>query len=308
MTDRNSGKIMQKISNLFSKEQLKSFIIDLLFVIVASTVGAYATVAVMVPNGMMVGGISGMVRLVQKYIDVNFSTMYYVFATIILVIMWIGIGFNSVKKALLVSIIYPGVLAIMERFDMALLESKDLILAAVFLGIFQGISMAFIFMRGYTFPGTDGLAKVIKKRFLPQISQGLIMSALDAIVIIAGLFIYGRNIALYALVTQVIIAKSLDAMMYGFHSKIVQLEIITEKEAEIAEYILNELHRGVTTTKVLGEYTKVYRAEMRVLCSTRESIEIKKKIREIDPGALVTLVKVETVWGSGFESIDKEEY
>lgn len=96
-------------------------------------------------------------------------------------------------------------------------------------------------------------------------------------------------------------------MIYGFHTKIVQLEIITNKEEEVADYILNELHRRVTTTRVLGEYTRAYRAEMRVLCSTRESIEIRRKLSEIDEGALVTLVKVETVWGRGFESIDSDD-
>lgn len=290
-----------------SKKKAKKIGIDLIFILISSVVGAYSTLAVMVPNGMMSGGLSGAVRLVQNYFDIKFSTLYYIIAAIILIIMWIGIGFSYVKRAMLVSIIYPSVMAIMERFDFELLESKDLILAAVFLGVFQGISTALVFMRGYTFPGTDGLAKVVKKRFLPQVSQGVLMSAFDSMIIIGGLFIYGRNIALYALITQVIITKSLDAVMYGFHPKIVQLEIITEKEDEVADYILNELHRGVTTTNVLGEYTKSYRAEMRVLCSTRESIEIRRKLSEIDAGALVTLVKVETVWGSGFEAIENED-
>lgn len=297
-------KTEEKKKKILTVANSKKFGIDLIFILAAAVIGSYSTIAVMIPNGMMSGGLSGGVRLIQNFVHLNFSTIYYMVAAMILLIMWVGIGFKYVKRAVLVSIIYPSVMAVMERFDMALLESRDLILAAVFLGVFQGISTGLVFMRGYTFPGTDGLAKVVKKRFLPQVSQGILMSVFDALIIIAGLFIYGRNIALYALITQIIITRSIDALIYGFHTKIVQLEIITNKEEEVADYILNELHRGVTTTRVLGEYTRVYRAEMRVLCSTRESIEIRRKLSEIDEGALVTLVKVETVWGRGFESID----
>ena len=46
---------------------------------------------------------------------------------------------------------------------------------------------------------------------------------------------------------------------------------------------------------------------MRLLCSTRESIELKKALTEIDPEAFVTLHRIDSVWGqnSDFQNVKK---
>lgn len=155
-------KTEEKKKKILTVANSKNFGIDLIFILAAAVIGSYSTIAVMIPNGMMSGGLSGGVRLIQNFVHLNFSTIYYMVAAMILLIMWVGIGFKYVKRAVLVSIIYPSVMAVIERFDMALLESRDLILAAVFLGVFQGISTGLVFMAfvGTLFvikPGASGM-------------------------------------------------------------------------------------------------------------------------------------------------------
>lgn len=135
-----------------------------------------------------------------------------------------------------------------------------------------------------------------------------ILLAIDGCVIIASAFIFGRNIALYALVTQVIISKMVDVVIYGFETKIVQLQIITDEVAQITEYIIHDIGRGVSSRTIMGEYTKQQRTQLNCLCSPRESILIRRKVAELDKGAFVTVLPVETVWGAGtgFTDIDKE--
>jgi uncharacterized membrane-anchored protein YitT (DUF2179 family) len=194
-----------------------------------------------------------------------------------------------------------------ELMDFSVLKEKDLILAAIFCGALQGISIGIIAWRGYMFPGTDGLAKAIRKKALPHISQNKIMSVMDAAVIIASAFVFDRNIALYALVTHVIISKTIDVVIYGMEAKFVQLEIITAKEDEVAGYIIKKMRRAATATTVVGEYSKEEYTEMRLLCSTRESIELRKALAKIDPKAFVTLHKIDSVWGQDkdFQDIKK---
>lgn len=305
---RNKGEKMSKKIKI-TKQQVKEFGIDLIWLVIGSFIGAVAVVGIMEPNGLSSGGIVGIIRMTQQYVDLNFSVMYYIAAAIVLLILYFTLGFKAVSKAIIVSLIYPTVTAVVEQFDFSILEEKDLILAAIFCGALQGISVGIISWRGYTFAGTDGLAKAIRKKALPHIPQNKIMSVMDAAVIIASAFVFDRNIALYALVTQVIITKTIDVVIYGMEAKFVQIEIITTMEEQVAGYILNEMKRGVTTTTVTGEYSKEKYAEMRLLCSTRESIELRRALAKIDPKAFVTLHKIDSVWGQDkdFQDIKKDD-
>lgn len=290
------------------KGNLKKLGVDLLFIIAGCSISSFSTIGILIPNGLTSGGITGMVRIVQGFVDINFSVLYYAFAIAILVVCAILLGLKEARKILLLTIIYPSILFIFEHFHFSLLEEKDLFLAAIYCGVLGGICSGLVFTRGYSFGGTDTIAKIIQKRIMPHVGLSQILMVIDAIVIIGSGFLFGRNIALYALVTQVIFSKTVDFVMYGFDTKAVQLEIITSKHDEVAQYILNDINRGVTNVTVTGEYTKKAREKIVTICSPRESMLIKKFVAKRDKDAFVTVIHVDTVWGNGegFSDILKE--
>lgn len=289
------------------KESLKIKIMDYVFLIVGCAIGAFATTAVLIPNGLTSGGLTGIVRIIQSFIDVDFSLCYYAGACIILIVVVVTLGFKEAQKVLIVTLMYPAIVMVFERFNFSLLEEKDLILAAIFCGVFSGACSGIVFWRGYAFCGTESIAKIIKQKLIPQADISKILLVIDGMIIIASAFIYGKNIALYALVTQFIISKMVDYIIYGMETKIVQLNIITNRGEELSEYVMYELNRGVSSRTVIGEYTGQERRELVILCSPRESILIKRFLAQIDRTAFVTVLHVDTVWGEGkgFSSIEK---
>ena len=290
------------------KINLKKLGVDLLFIITGCSISAFSTIGILIPNGLTSGGITGMVRIVQSFLPIGFSVIYYAFALAVLIVCGILLGIKEARKILLLTIIYPSILFIFEHFQFSLLEEKDLFLAAIYCGVFGGICSGLVFSRGYSFGGTDTIAKIIQKKMMPHVGLSQILLVIDACVIIGSGFLFGRNIALYALVTQVIFAKTVDFVMYGFDTKAVQLEIITNKHDEVASYILNDISRGVSNVMVTGEYTKIAREKIVTICSPRESILIKKFVAKKDKNAFVTVIHVDTVWGNGegFNDILKE--
>ena len=253
----------------------------------------------MIPNGLTCGGLTGIVRIVQNYISIDFSVLYYALAIVIWIVVILTLGFREGKKVLLVTLLYPAVLFVFEKLDFQLLEEKDLLLAAIFCGIFAGACNGFVFWRGYSFCGTESIAKIVKKKWMPQVDISRILLVLDCGIIVISAFIFGRNIALYALVTQIIASKVVDFIMYGFETKIVQMQIITAKGKEVADYVMHEIRRGVSSYDIVGEYTGKHRKQLIILCSPRESMVIKKFLLETDPQAFVTILQVNTVWGEG---------
>lgn len=295
---------MKKIN----KASLKKLGVDLLFIIAGCSISAFSTIGILIPNGLTSGGITGMARIVQGFVNIEFSILYYAFAFTVLIVCAILLGLKEARKILLLTILYPSILFVFEQFHFALLEDKDLFLAAIYCGVLGGICSGLVFTRGYSFGGTDTIAKIIQKKAMPHVGLSQILMVIDACVIIGSGFLFGRNIALYALVTQVIFSKTVDTVMYGFDTKAVQLEIITSKHDEVAEYILKDINRGVTNVTVTGAYTKIAREKIVTICSPRESMLIKKFVAKTDTDAFVTVIHVDNVWGNGegFEDILKE--
>ena len=291
-----------------TRQKIKAFSAEFAVLLAACCISSFSTVAVMIPNGLTSGGLTGIVRIIQNFVDIDFSILYYGGTAVILIVVLIFLGKKELIKIVLLSILYPAVLFVFERFDFQLLEEKDVLLAAVFCGVFTGTYVGLVFWRGYASAGSEAIAKIIKKKFFPSVSMSKVLMCVDAFIIICSAFVFGRNIALYALITQVIITRMSEMIIYGFAGKVVQLSIITSESEEIKKYILEELERGVSSIRVTGEYTKTVFSQLTVMCSLRESALIRRQIAALDPDAFVIVTKVEAVWGhgKGFSDLDKD--
>jgi uncharacterized membrane-anchored protein YitT (DUF2179 family) len=113
---------------------------------------------------------------------------------------------------------------------------------------------------------------------------------------------------MYAIITSIILARLTDYVLYGFETRIVEVDIISDKYEEISDYIINDIERGVSSTLIRGEYTGTERRKMITLCSPRESMLIKSYIAKLDRSALITVIHVDSVWGraEGFRDIEGE--
>ena len=56
--------------------------------LLAALIGSFATVCIMLPNGLTSGGITGIAKIVQNYTGWNYSLIYYAFSMLIACIVW----------------------------------------------------------------------------------------------------------------------------------------------------------------------------------------------------------------------------
>ena len=264
----------------------------------AAVIGSCATVAIMIPNGLTFGGITGIARLVQTYTGWNYSLIYYALAMVIACIVWVSLGFRELRKILMMSLAYPAIMLVIELSGIQFV-TEDKLLAAVFTGVVMGVSNGLTFKAGFSSGGTDSLAKVIKYKRLPHLAINDITFALNALIVIASAILLGLNIALYAIITIYVSMKVGEAVMYGLSTKIVELEIIPGDADALTKYIMEELGRGVSSVEITGEYTGDKRKQLKILCSPRESFLIKRHLAKNDPKSFVAVIGVNSVWGVG---------
>ena len=97
-------------------------------------------------------------------------------------------------------------------------------------------------------------------------------------------------------------------MLFGFGSKKLKVEIISEYSEQIADYIMNTIGRGLTIFDVTGGYSKDTKSKILTICSPRETMLIKRFIADIDEKAFVYVLPVVSVWGegNGFDRLQDE--
>lgn len=288
-------------------DKFKKIFIDYLFLIVGTSLMAFAVTAILRPNNLITGGITGMSILLDGIMDIPYTIYYYALTIIVLVLALIFLGKKKVGKIIMVSIVFPPMLILFEFLDFRLIQN-DMFLAAIFYGVISGAGYGLIVNRGFSFAGTDAIARIIHNKLLPFIGVSQIMLLTDVSVVSISILKYNTNTALYAIVTMFVYVRTLEAVLYGFSSKKVKLEIISEKDKEIEEFILNKIGRGITKYNIIGGYTNTSKIKVVSICSPRESLLIKNFVSDIDNHAFMNVLPVNTVWGTGlgFEPLKEE--
>ena len=297
--NKKVNEIYAKDPELHGKTRLQATAQEIGLALLAVLIGSLGTVTIMIPNGLTFGGITGISRIIQHYTNWNYSLTYYALAMVVTCIVWVFLGFKEVRKILLMSLAYPAVMLVLELNNIVLIRSDDLFLVAVFCGVVLGVSNGLTFKAGFSSGGTDSLAKVIKYRWLPHLGINDITFAINALIVLVNAFVFGLQIALYAVIIIFVSMRVGEAVMYGFSDKIVELDIIPGDADALADYIMNELGRGVSSIEVTGEYTGDRRKQLKILCSPRESFLIKRHLAKEDPKSFVSVISVKSVWGRG---------
>jgi len=283
--------------------KLKKLIGETFYLIVGCLITAFAVNYILKPNGLITSGITGLSIILEKYLNINYTYIYYLATLVILVITFITMGKKEIMKIVFLSVLYPTVLLGMQNIDFKFVEN-DLLLTSIYYSIFTGIGVGMILRKGFSFGGTDTIARIINKKVFPSVNVSYIMLFIDGFVLILGAFAFGRNIALYSIISQLIITKICDYTMFGFGTKLYKLEIISNNHEEISKFIMFELGRGVTMINAKGCYTNENKIQLESVCSPSQSVMIQKFIKNTDPTAFVKVIPIEHVWGKGNRFID----
>lgn len=178
---------------------------------------------------------------------------------------------------------------------------NDLLIFCIYGGVLCGAGYGLVFLRNGSTGGTDIITMLIRKKY-SNFNIGTLGFSLNLVIIIIGAIIFGIPQALYTLISLFIQSIVLDKMLKGFSSKKLLL-ILTEKENEVINYVIEDLHRGITSLFAEGEYTHDRKKMLYCIVTSRQMIELKTAVHNIDPSAFITIVDISEVRGKGFMNI-----
>ena len=232
----------------------KPWYLEYLLIIVGTGLMATAITSCFDAAGMVTGGFSGIAILVKagtKGLYGNGIPLWITNITLNIPLFIIATktkGFKFVKKALFGDCMLTLWLAFLPAWKL----SGDLLLVALYGGILQGFGIGMVFLGGGTTGGTDMLAAIIQK-YLNHYSIAQIMQFIDGAIVIVGMYVFGVERALYAIIAVFLVTKVSDGIIEGLKfSKSVY--IITDKPKEISQMVMHDLDRGITGISAKGMY------------------------------------------------------
>ena len=194
------------------------------------------------------------------------------------------------------SILYPAYLLLLDNHLQPV--EVDPLLASVFGGLIAGAGIGLVMKVGASTGGMD-IPPLILQKYL-GFDLGKSVMAIDALTVIAGLWIYDLQHVLIGLIyvyaSGIMISK---ALTFGLVESM-SVQIITEKNEELLPLIQEKMERGVTLIHAEGGYLHQQNNVLLVVISKHQYQSLVNLIREIDPSAFVIISDVKEVQGNGF--------
>jgi len=187
------------------------------------------------------------------------------------------------------------------------LQQNDFMFLILIGAALLGLGLGIVFKFKGTTAGSDIVAAIMQKRF--GVKPGMAIMITDFFVILlAGFIIDFKDLAgdrsavtltFYALFLLVISGRLVDIIMDGFDYAR-SVNIISDKNEEIAKAIMDDLSRGATAIKARGIYRNIDSEMLTTVVTLKELSKLLNIIKKIDPNAFVTVSNVHEVMGEGF--------
>ncbi|MBP9983083.1 MAG: YitT family protein [Prevotella sp.] len=262
----------------------------------------------LLPYQIVTGGVTGIAAIVFYATKIPIVYTYFAINVCLLVVALKILGFKFMVKTVYAILMLSFMLWMAQKImtnpdgTMYQVMGRGQDFMSLIIGCtFTGSALAIVFLNNGSTGGTDIVAAVVNKYH--NISLGRVLVYVDLLIIGSSYPIFQdwRKIV-FGLCTMVIENFVLDYVMNARRES-VQFMIFTKKYQEIANAIGVEMGHGVTILDGHGWYTGQQMKVLCILAKKRESTEIFRLIKMIDPNAFVSQSSVIGVYGEGFDEM-----
>jgi uncharacterized membrane-anchored protein YitT (DUF2179 family) len=276
------GLRRKRVQRIVEKVRKRGLLKRYLLLVIGCFIVALAFNVFFLKYNIVCFGISGLSIVVNQF-GVNPSLFILIVNIILLVVSYFTLGIEDTKNSVVGSLIFPVFTTLTEGIaNMVNLDNVELLLVAVLGAVLTGIGYGIIFKTGFTTGGTDIVDKILAK--YTKISMGKAMIIVDGLVVVSAKLVFSWEIVLYGFIVLYIISYLTDKMLLGI-SESKAFYIVTEKEEEIRDYLINGIHSGVTMLSARGGYTNDKESMILTVVPTRDYYVVKEGIKTIDSKA-----------------------
>jgi uncharacterized membrane-anchored protein YitT (DUF2179 family) len=270
-----------------AKRRYLSIAFRMIMIVIGACFSSIGLEIFLIPNNIIDGGIVG-ISIISSYLTGLPLGLF----TLALNIPFFIIGYKQIGKTFVLSTAFAVTCL---SIGVSVLHpipgvTHDIFLATIFGGIVNGVGVGLIIRAGGSLDGTEIVAIILDKKV--NFSIGQIVMFFNVFILSGAGFIYGWDRTMYSLIAYFVAFKMIDIVVEGVdESKAVT--IVSDKNEEITQAIIDRLGRGVTLLNGQGGFSRTATNVIYVVVSRLEIAKIKNIIHTFDMDALITIGSIE---------------
>ena len=284
--------------------KLLTALLDYFLISVGTLIFCLAWTSFIQPNSLTSGGLTGLCTIVQYAtngkIPIGITYPLINGALLIMGFLTLGrsFGFKTIYVIILTSVLFDA----LPMFPQLVVMMDEKLLVALVGAVMESVGIGLVLLRGGSTGGTDIIAMIINK-FWP-VSPGRVYLITDLVIISCLLFVPGKGLVdmIYAYVMMLGFSFGVDFVLLGNKSS-VQILVFSSKYQEIADHIINDVHRGVTALQSVGWYSQKESKVLLIVARKYQMNEVVNEIKVIDKKAFISVSTAMSVFGEGFEEV-----
>ena len=252
--------------------------------------------SLLLPLSLVTGGTNGVATITHYLYNIDPAIMIFLLSISCCIISFMYLGKERTMGTLVACIIYPLLIKLTSNIGNIIdINTNDILLVVLFAGVLSGLANGLMYKSGYSNGGFPIISQVLYEKF--KISIAKTSMIINITIVIIGSLFFGLTNALYAIILLYINGIVLDKVLLGISNN-KAFYIITNKEKEIKEYIMETLNHSVTIFEVKGGFLENKRKVMLTVIPSREYYRVTEGIKEIDKTAFFVVTDSYQVEGA----------
>lgn len=278
---------------------VKSGITNFTICVIASLIYCLGVNFFILPGGLYSGGFTGIAQLLSLLSvgtplePYNIRGILYFLMNIPIVILgWRVLGGKPMIKA--------GFTIILESALMSLLPIpkepiiSDALTNTIVGGFFEGIGSGLLYVGFGSGGGTDIIGIVMSQKYR-ILTVGRVSLAVNIIVYAVCAIVFNPEVAVYSIIAAFCCSLIIDKI--HLQNRAVTVNIFTNKEAEIGDWIRDNINRSATIFTGTGVYSGAERKLVISVMSEYEYHRLRHALPDLDPLAFVNVYPSAAVLG-----------
>lgn len=274
----------------------KTKLYRILLITVSLILSAFVYNLFLLPLSIVSGGTSSIGTIAYYLYEIDPAITIFFVSGICSILGFMYLGKERTTGTIIASLAYPLIVEIVYKLVGNIqIDPSDTLLMVLFAAVLGGVSNGLMYKSGYSSGGLPTISQILYEKF--RISVAKSSFTMNFIIIIVGSYFFGLTNALYAVIFLYIYSIITDKVLLGTSNN-KAFYIITDKEKEVKEYIIEELKHTVTTFDVKGGLYESKRKVILTVIPSREYYRLTEGIKNIDKNAFFTVTDSYQVEGA----------
>ena len=240
------------------------------------------------PNDFVVGGSSGLSIIIEGITGFDSKIFIYIFNILLIILCYIFLGKEETKNTIIGSLLFPLFITFTTPIVNVIKDIfvfEEILVTVVMSAILYGFGTAIVYKCEFNTGGIDVLVKIFNKFFHVPEGKGLLL--LNGSLVLFGGFIFGIDKVVYTVLIIVISSFIVDKMLIGISDSKMFL-IYTKRIKEVSK-VINDFDTGFTLLPTEGGYSHKKGTLIMCVFSTKDYLEFKNCVLNIDPDAFFVI-------------------